>query len=76
MNQELTNIILALSALGGLGIAALTGLVGWRGWLELKKLELAGGRGREPSPALDRIEVADLRERVRNLESIASCIDL
>jgi hypothetical protein len=76
MDQELSTIILAVSALGGLSIAALTGLVGWRGWLELKKLELSGSKGREPSPALDRIEVADLRERVRNLESIASCIDL
>ena len=47
------------------------------GWLELKRLELthdAGDRGLPP--ASGRIEVADLRERVRKLEAIAAGIDI
>jgi hypothetical protein len=56
-------------------------LKGWQGWLDLKRLELTGGQqqqaGREPRGAMaDLIEMADLRERVRKLETIASCIDL
>ena len=68
-------------ALAGFGLAALTivafaGLRGWQGWLDLKRLELAGGRQGARSPAMDRIELADLKERIRKLESIASCVDL
>jgi hypothetical protein len=52
-------------------------LKAWNGWLELKKMELAhitGDRGLPP--ATGRIEMADLRERVRKLEAIAAGIDL
>ena len=63
--------------LGGLSIATFAGLRGWQGWLEVKRIELAGSiRQERRSPAGDMIEMADLRERVRKLESIASCIDL
>ena len=47
------------------------------GWLELKRMELSqltGDRGLPPSSG--RIEVADLRERVRKLEAIAAGIDI
>jgi len=66
-------------ALGGIGIAAAATLKGWQGWLELKKLELASGGPRADAPAGPgggRIELADLKERVRKLERIASGIDL
>lgn len=62
----------------GLVILAWTALSGWRGWLELQRLKLEGGR----QPAADalspaaRIELADLRERVRKLEAIAAGVDL
>jgi hypothetical protein len=69
--------VLAASVLAGLGAASWAGLKAWSGWLELKKMELtqiAGERGLPP--ATGRIEIADLRERVRKLEAIAAGIDI
>ncbi|HYI65020.1 MAG TPA: hypothetical protein VEW71_09060 [Allosphingosinicella sp.] len=77
MGDPTTMITLASASLAGLSIATFAGLRGWQGWLEVKRLELAGTTRREGrSPAGDMIEMADLKERVRKLESIASCIDL
>lgn len=77
MSDALTTITLASFGLVALSIAAFAGLKGWQGWLDVKRLELAGAARREPrSEAADLIEMADLRERVRKLESIAACIDL
>lgn len=77
MTEPMTLIALAGSGLIGLSIAAFAGLKGWQGWLDLRRLELAGQRSNEPrGPAMDRIEMADLKERIRKLESIASCVDL
>ena len=73
MTDAITPIAEAMTTLLGLGIAAFAGLHAWRGWLELKRLEL-GGRG--GSMAGDRIELADLKERIRKLEAIAACVDL
>ena len=53
------------------------GLKAWQGWLELKRFELSHpGADRAIPPATGRIEIADLRERVRKLEAIAAGIDL
>jgi hypothetical protein len=69
--------VLAASILVGLAAASLAGLRAWNGWLELKKLELAHLTGeRGLPPATGRIEMADLRERVRKLEAIAAGIDI
>lgn len=77
MTDPLTMITVASASLAGLSIATFAGLRGWQGWLEVKRLELAGpARQERSSPAGDMIEMADLKERVRKLESIASCIDL
>lgn len=77
MGDPLTMITVASASLAGLSIATFAGLRGWQGWLEVKRLELAGSvRHERRSPAGDMIEMADLKERVRKLESIASCIDL
>ena len=77
MTEAMTIMALAGSGLIGLSIAAFAGLRGWQGWLDLKRLELAARRSDEPrGPAMDRIEMADLKERIRKLESIASCVDL
>lgn len=75
----------AIFAIGGVAIVALViaagfALRGWQGWLELKKLELAQAMGngldRGAPPSGGRIELADLKERVRKLEAIAAGIDL
>lgn len=77
MSDPMTMITVATTSLAGLSIATFAGLRGWQGWLEVKRMELAGSVRRETrSPAGDMIEMADLKERVRKLESIASCIDL
>ena len=76
MSEPLTILTLASSGLLGLSIAAFAGLKGWQGWLELKRLELSGTRQEPRSAAGDMIEMADLRERIRKLEAIASCVDL
>ena len=69
--------VLSASIIVGLAGAALAGLKAWNGWLELKKLELAHVAGdRGLPPATGRIEMADLKERVRKLEAIAAGIDL
>ena len=58
--------------------ACWAGLKGWQGWLDYKRLELASHHGGDVkfTPAGGRIEIADLRERVRKLEAIAAGIDL
>ena len=77
MSDALTTLTLASFGLLALAIAALAMLKGWQGWLEVKRLELAGPARREPrGEAAELIEMADLRERVRKLESIAAVIDL
>jgi hypothetical protein len=74
---------MALVVTGWIGMIAWAGLKGWNGWLALKRAELELLSGRAPSaepPApyatATRIDVADLKERVRKLEAIAAGIDL
>ena len=77
MSDPVTTIIQASFGLLGLAIAALASLKGWQGWLEVRRLELSSvRRERGGGEAADLIEMADLRERVRKLESIAAVIDL
>jgi hypothetical protein len=68
-----TWLALALIAIAGISIVTMACLKGWNGWLELKRAELSG---RRPTAAGERIEIADLKERIRKLESIAACVDL
>jgi len=69
--------VLAASVIVGLTGASLIGLKAWGGWLELKRMELSQLTGdRVLPPASGRIEIADLRERVRKLEAIAAGIDI
>jgi hypothetical protein len=78
-----------LSIVALTGALLLTGLVvagvfasrAWAQWLEVRKLELASGRPQAdepiaPAAGTDRIELADLKARIRKLEAIASGIDL
>jgi len=71
-------ITLSLSGLAGLAMIVTGGLAGWRGWLALKRTELdqhqvAAG---PTANAGARIEIADLKERIRKLEAIAAGVDL
>jgi hypothetical protein len=72
----------AAAGLAGLGMICLATLAGWRGWLALKAQELTtiGTFSRPEEPGLPnasaRIEIADLKERIRKLEAIASGVDL
>jgi hypothetical protein len=75
--DPLTIGLLSGSVIAGLGGASIAGLKAWNGWLEFKKMELtqmAGERGLPPAGG--RIEMADLKERVRKLEAIAAGIDI
>ena len=73
----MTMVAMASFGLIGLTIALAAALKGWQGWLELKRMELTGPHGQQSrSPAMERIEIADLKERIRKLEAIASCVDL
>jgi hypothetical protein len=75
--EPLTIGVLSASVIGGLGGASWAGLRAWSGWLEFKKMELTQSLGdRGLPPAGGRIEIADLRERVRKLEAIAEGIEL
>jgi hypothetical protein len=75
--DPLTIGLLSASLLIGLAAASWAGLKAWNGWLELKRFELThDSADRTLPPATGRIELADLRERVRKLEAIAAGIDL
>ena len=77
MSELLTIAATGGFALAGLGLTLLAGLRAWQGWLDFKRLELAGqGGARETGGMAELIEMADLKERIRKLESIAACVDL
>ncbi len=82
-------IFTAAASLTAIAIVAFAMLRGWQGWLTLKEHELE--RGPRAAPQVDererdgntgsalgaaRIELSDLKERIRKLEAIASGVDL
>lgn len=72
-------IIIASASLIGLVVVAVALLRGWHEWLDLKRSELErDGTPREDGSPIGaaRIEIADLKERIRKLEAIASGVDL
>lgn len=77
MTDPIFYLSMATSGLAGLAILAFAALRGWNGWLDLKRAEL-GRRVEDSAPpsAAARIEVADLKERIRKLEAIAAGVDL
>jgi hypothetical protein len=72
-------LIFAATALGITAMLCLAATRAWRGWLELRRLEIAS-RAAAPEAAGDgigmRIELADVRERLKKLEAIAAGVDL
>lgn len=76
MIDPFTTLTLSLSGLTGLAIIVAGGLAGWRGWLQLKAAELDRS-GPPPAPSAGaRIEIADLKERIKKLEAIAAGVEL
>jgi len=76
VTQDPTALIaLASAGVVAFSVASAAVLKGWKGWLELKRLELTSARPSKASTPLSRIEVSDLKERVRRLEAIASGAD-
>ena len=67
-------VTLSILALAAIGLTSGAGLRAWNGWLEIRRLELARRDLGAPSAA-GRIELADLKERVRKLEAIAAGVD-
>jgi hypothetical protein len=68
-------LLVAVIVLAGAGLRA------WQGWLDLKRSELdrtGSGRSADEGSGIGtaRIELADLKERIRKLEAIASGVEL
>ncbi len=76
----MTAYLIAFTALSVTFMLCFAGLRAWRGWLDLRRFELSrGDRLSHDAPEADtgtRIEVADLKERLRKLEAIASGLDV
>ncbi len=75
--------IIAAASLAGLIIVSFALLRAWQGWLSLKQRELdnrpheiEGGAGISGGMGAARIEISDLKERIKKLEAIASGVDL
>jgi hypothetical protein len=69
------------ASLAGVVVVSVATLKGWRDWISLQRLSIEGrGGNTEPTPGVPssaaRIELADLKERVRKLEAIAAGVDL
>ncbi|WBO21442.1 hypothetical protein [Sphingomonas abietis] len=79
MTETVSIVTQSLAALTGLAMVTMAALAGWRGWLDLQRttltIEQHAIAPAEPTAGA-RIELADLRERVRKLEAIAAGIDL
>ena len=68
-------VLIALASTGTIAVAmtSVAALRGWEDWLELRKQQL--GAGKPPvgtAPGARRLDLADLRDRVRRLEAIAN----
>lgn len=69
-------LIMAATALVAIALVATIGLTGFKAWLDLKRAELDVNREPPTPNATNRIEIADLKERIRKLEAIAAGVDL
>ncbi len=76
MTDTVSIIAVSVAALIAIAMLVAGGLRGWQGWLDLERHRLGGEEGAGSSPAGARIELADLRERIRKLEAIAAGIDV
>lgn len=78
---ETTNlVVMSASSIVALALLGMVWAWSWKGWLELKRQQLSapGAADALPpaAPVGNRIELADLRERVKKLEAIAAGVDM
>ena len=90
MTDQLMMVTSTATGLLALALICAFSLSGWRDWIALKRHEIdrlgagcdataphgAPGAHTDGQHANTRIELADLRERLRNLEAIAAGVDL
>ena len=68
---------MAGAALAAIAIVTFALLRGWNDWLAFKHAQIAREEPAAPPPSTAaRIEMADLKERIRKLEAIAAGVDL
>lgn len=74
-----TILAVAGTAVTGTAILAATALIGFKQWIALKQTELTTAQG-APQVGLPqtaaRIDLADIKERIRKLEAIAAGVEL
>ena len=77
-------VILSAAALTGLAVLSAVFAWSWKAWLDLRRHALDAGQGNGHSDAYargdvpavaNRIDLADLRERIKKLEAIAAGVD-
>jgi len=79
-------LVIAATCLVGICVVAFALLRGWQGWLEYKRQELERARAGYGGSQTEieggagvgaaRIELADMKERIKKLEAIASGVEL
>jgi hypothetical protein len=74
-------LMMTVASFAALIVVTIAALKGWRDWIGLQRLSLEGRRtrpdeGTGAANPMARIELADLKERVRKLEAIAAGVDL
>ena len=73
----MNSLVWAGAATAMTAMLCLAGLKAWRQWIDLRRYEIAAGRSApEAADPAPRIEIADIRERLRKLEAIATGVDL
>ena len=79
-----TTLVIAAACLFGICVIAFVVLRAWQDWLELKRQELDRRGQINPGVEIEggaavgaaRIELADMKERIKKLEAIASGVEL
>ena len=69
-------LLILVVLLAGTALLSFALLRGWEDWLNLRRLELDRGGARPlPSAANRRLELIDLKDRVKRLEAIADGVE-
>ena len=71
-----TAAVLAAATLVAIAILARTALNAWNGWLDLQREQITRPADYGTGHALGRIDLSDIKERLRKLEAIAAGVDL